>query len=212
LVAACRAEWAAADSAEGVLEAVDSAEAAASAAAEEVSVAAVRRGDGEMSLARLFRHLMSPHWRVRRSFAQRTLASIEQAIARSETRHGGQIRFAVEHALDTGSLLRGLSARERALDVFSALKVWDTEHNNGVLIYLLLADRDVEIIADRGVDARVGAQGWETICREMESAFRGGNFEQGVLGGIERVSSLLAAHYPRDQRGRNELPDRPVVL
>ncbi|MBI3529384.1 MAG: TPM domain-containing protein [Betaproteobacteria bacterium] len=165
-----------------------------------------------MSPARLLRHLMSPHWRVRHSFPPTALARIEQAIAQSETRHGGQIRFAVEHALDTASLLRGLSARERALDVFSALKVWDTEHNNGVLIYLLLADRDVEIIADRGIHGRVGGEGWETICREMESAFRGGNFEQGVLSGIERVSSLLESHYPSDHRGPNELPDRPVVL
>ncbi len=127
-------------------------------------------------------------------------------------RHSGQIRFAVEHALDTGSLWRGLSARERALEVFSALKVWDTEHNNGVLIYLLLADRDVEIIADRGIHERVGSEGWETICREMESAFRDGNFEQGVLNGIERVSGLLESHYPGDRRNRNELPDSPVVL
>ena len=173
---------------------------------------AVRRDDGEMSLLRLVRHLMSPHWRVRRSFPPAVLARIEAAIARSETRHGGQIRLAVEHALDTVPLLRGLSARERALDVFSELKVWDTEYNNGVLIYLLLADRDVELVADRGIHGRVGAQGWETICREMENAFREGSFEQGVLIGIERVSSLLESHYPRDQRGRNELPDRPVVL
>ena len=175
-------------------------------------MAAVRRGDGEMSLSRLLRHLMLPHWRVRRSFPPAALVRIEQAIAQSETRHGGQIRFAVEHALDTVSLLRGLSARARALDVFSALKVWDTEHNNGVLIYLLLADHDVEIIADRGVHGRVGAEGWERICREMENAFREGSFEQGVLSGIERISSLLAAHYPGDQRYRNELLDRPVVL
>ena len=175
-------------------------------------MAAARRGDGEMSLPRLLRHLVLPYWQVRRSFPPAALARIEQAIAQSETRHGGQIRFAVEHALDAASLLRGSSARERALDVFSALKVWDTEHNNGVLIYLLLADRDVEIIADRGIHARVGAEGWESICREMESAFREGNFEQGVSGGIERVSSLLAAHYPGGPRARNELPDRPVVL
>ena len=105
-----------------------------------------------------------------------------------------------------------MSARERALEVFSALKVWDTQHNNGVLIYLLLADRDVEIIADRGIHGRVGAQGWETICRDMERAFSEGRFEQGVLGGIERVSSLLESHFPSTYRGRNELPDRPIVL
>jgi uncharacterized membrane protein len=165
-----------------------------------------------MNLSRLFRHLISPHWRVRRVFPTAALARIERAVAQSEARHGGQIRFAVEHALDTASLLRGLSARERALDVFSALKVWDTEHNNGVLIYLLLADRDVEIIADRGIHGRVGAEGWETICRAMEGAFREGNFEQGVLSGIGQVSGLLESHFPKRRDGLNELPDRPVVL
>ena len=167
---------------------------------------------GEMNLPRLFRHLMTPHWRMRRSFPSAALARIEQAIAQSETRHGGQVRFVVEHALDTASLLRGLAARQRALDVFSALKVWDTEHNNGVLIYLLLADRDVEIIADRGIHGRVGAQGWEAVCREMEGAFREGDFEQGVLRGIARVSGLLASHFPGNSQCPNELSDKPVVL
>ena len=155
---------------------------------------------------------MSPHWRVRHSLPPAALARIEQAIAQSETRHGGQIRFAVEHALDTPSLLRGLVARQRALDVFSALKVWDTEHNNGVLIYLLLADRDVEIIADRGIHGRVSAQGWESVCREMEGAFREGDFEQGGLRGIARVSGLLASHFPGSIRGTNEMSDKPVVF
>jgi uncharacterized membrane protein len=165
-----------------------------------------------MNLTRLLRHLMSPHWRVQRSFPPATLARIERVIAQSEARHGGQIRFAVEHALDTGPLLRGQFARERALDVFSALKVWDTEHNNGVLIYLLLADRDVEIIADRGIHGRIGAEGWEAVCREMEGAFREGEFEQGVLNGIARVSGLLESHFPKVHDGLNELPDRPVVI
>ena len=97
--------------------------------------------------------------------------------------------------------------RERALDIFSQLRVWDTEHNNGVLIYLLLADRDVEIIADRGIDAHVGAAGWETICRAMEKDFRAGLFEHGVIKGIEDVSRLLARHFPPAPPGRrNELP------
>ncbi|HEX7951572.1 MAG TPA: TPM domain-containing protein [Burkholderiales bacterium] len=165
-----------------------------------------------MNPGRLLRHLMSPHWRVRSVFPAPALARIEQAIARSELRHRGQIRFAVEHALDAGSLLRGLSARERALQVFSALKVWDTEHNNGVLIFLMLADHDVEIVADRGIHARVGASAWEAICREMEDAFRNDEFELGVVRGIDRVSSLLEAQFPARHPGPNELPDSPVVL
>jgi uncharacterized membrane protein len=165
-----------------------------------------------MDFSRLLRHLMSPHWLVRRAFSPAVLGRIERTIAHCETRHAGQIRFAVEHALDMSALVRGVSARERALEVFSTLKVWDTEHNNGVLIYLLLADRDVEIVADRGIHQRVGANEWEAVCREMERAFRQGRFEQGVLGGIERVSTLLQVHFARGSRGSNELPDRPVVL
>ncbi len=118
----------------------------------------------------------------------------------------------MEHALELGPLLRGTSARERALEVFSELAVWDTEHNNGVLIYLLLADHDVEIIADRGINAKLDAATWESICRDMESAFRRGRFEQGICSGIERVASLLDVHYPRTNNATNELPDRPVIF
>ena len=171
---------------------------------------------GEMKLSRLMRHLLSPpwlsSWRVRHAFSPAALTRIEQVIARAEAGHRGQIRFAVEHALELGPLLRGTSARERALEVFSELEVWDTEHNNGVLIYLLLADHDVEIIADRGINAKLDAAAWESICRDMESAFRRGLFEQGICSGIERVASLLAVHYPRTNNATNELPDRPVIV
>src|SRR3981081_4059437 len=132
-----------------------------------------------MSIKRIGKHLLEHRWRVRKIFPQRVLASIEQAIKASEAKHSGQIRFVVEGALDGAPLLRNQSARDRALDVFSHLRIWDTAHNSGVLIYLLLADRDVEILADRGIDARVGAAGWERICREME-----GDFRWGKLGGV----------------------------
>ena len=140
------------------------------------------------------------------------LLRIESAIAASESRHSGQIRFAVESALDLHDLLRGKSARERAIEAFAALRVWDTAHNNGALIYLLLADRDVEIVADRGIHERAGSRAWEEVCREMEADFREGRFEEGVLGGIARVSRYLETHFPRRAFGPNELPDQPVVL
>jgi uncharacterized membrane protein len=148
---------------------------------------------------------------VRRLFPQTALDNIERTIAQTEATHDGQIRFAVEHALDFPHLVAGLSARERALDVFSRLRVWDTEHNNGVLIYLLLADRDVEIIADRGIHANVGA-GWEPVCRAMEERFRKGEFEAGVIEGIRAVGEHLAQHFPSERGGENELPDKPVIL
>ena len=138
--------------------------------------------------------------------------AIDKAIKASEAAHCGEIRFVVEGALHIESLLRGQSARERAIDVFSQLRIWDTARNNGVLIYLLLADRDVEIVADRGIDAKVGPQGWERICRKMEAAFRGGDFQGGGIGGIQEVTRHLAKHFPAAGDDRNELPDKPVVV
>ncbi len=165
-----------------------------------------------MKISRLLRHLLTPAWQVRNKLSPAALERIERTIRESEVRHAGQIRFAVEHALEPGAVWRGESAVERALQVFSLLRVWDTEHNNGVLIYLLLADRDIEIIADRGIHGKVGAPAWEAICQEMEAAFRAGRFEEGIVAGIERVSRHLETHFPRHGGTTNELPDRPVVL
>ncbi len=148
----------------------------------------------------------------RRAFPQATLAAIEAAIRASETRHGGEIRFVIENSLAPGQVWRGMRGRERALDVFSRLRVWDTEHNSGVLIYLLLADHDIEIVADRGIAAR-GEQGaWEQVAQTMEAAFRAGEFERGALAGIGRVSDLLAAHFPPTGNNPDELANRPVIL
>jgi uncharacterized membrane protein len=165
-----------------------------------------------MGIGRITKHLVEHHWRARRVFTPKVLAAIEAAIKAGEATHSGQVRFVVEGALDGIPLFRDQGARERALDVFSHLRIWDTEHNNGVLIYLLLADRDVEIIADRGIDAKVGSAGWETICRAMEEDFRAGNFETGVVKGIAAVSRELAKHFPPAGPHPNELPDSPVVM
>src|SRR3954449_6508456 len=164
-----------------------------------------------MGIRRIGRHLLEHNWRLRRIFPPRVLSAVEQAIKAGEASHSGQVRFAVEGALDGKPLFRNQSARARALDIFSQLRVWDTAHNNGVLIYLLLADRDVEIIADRGIDAKVGAAGWEAICRALEAEFRDGQFERGVIRGIGAVSAELAKHFPPQGPHRNELPDAPVV-
>lgn len=165
-----------------------------------------------MGIRRIGKHLLEHHWRVRRIFPPEVLTTIERAIKAGEATHSGQVRFVVEGALDGKPLFRDQPPRERALDVFSQLRIWDTVHNNGVLIYLLLADRDVEIIADRGIDAKVGADGWDKICKAMETDFKAGNFAGGVIRGIEAVSRELAAHFPKQRGGKNELPDAPVVI
>ncbi len=165
-----------------------------------------------MGIRRIGRHLLLHRWQARRLFPSKTLAAIEQAIKKGEATHSGQVRFVVEGALDGAPLFRDQPARERALDIFSQLRIWDTAHNNGVLVYLLLADHNVEIIADRGIDAKVGADGWEKICAGMEADFRARHFESGVIRGIEAVSRQLAKYFPAQGRGPNELPDAPLVI
>jgi uncharacterized membrane protein len=169
-----------------------------------------------MQLARLLRHVSAPHWRTRLSFPAATLDAIEQAVARAERTHGGEIRFAIETSLAPLSVINELSPRARALEVFGHLRVWDTEHNNGVLIYVQLADRVVEIVADRGFAGRVSQPEWEAVCRLMEGHFRAGRYAAGAIAGVDAVGTLLARHYPRPANelasGRNQLPDRPALL
>lgn len=164
-------------------------------------------------MKRWLRHLFTDRSAVRRRFPESTLAAIEQAVKTGEATHSGQIRVVIEASLDGPRLWARESAAERALEVFSLLRVWDTEHNNGVLIYLLMADRDVEIVADRGIHGRVGPQVWEDICHRMEASFRAGRFEAGVIEGVNALGDLLARHYPRTADSPiNELPDSPVLL
>ena len=166
-----------------------------------------------MNWRRFFWHLFTDHWTVRRAFPRAAMRAIERTIAEEERRHEGELRFAVEASLPIGELIRGVRSRERAVDWFGRLGVWDTEHNCGVLIYLLLADRRVEIVADRGIHSRVGSAAWEAICGEMQQEFARGQFERGVVIGVRAVSDLLAAHYPvREGENPNELPDKPAVL
>ena len=165
-----------------------------------------------MSIGRILRHLSLPPWAARRRFPASSLRAIEEAIRQSETRHAGQVRFAVESALEWRALRHDQSPAARAQDMFAHLRIWDTEHNNGVLIYLLLADRHVELVADRGVHAQVGTAGWEAICRRMEAHFRDGRFEAGVIEGIRAVTDILAREYPPSARPANELPNQPVVV
>lgn len=147
-----------------------------------------------------------------RQFPKRVQATIERAVAEQEARHNGELRFVLEGGLPPGSLLRGQRSRARAVDLFGTLRVWDTEHNSGVLIYVLLADRAVEILADRGIQARVGNAAWERICDEMRQRFAAGEFEAGAVQGVRAISDILAAHFPPAGVNPNELPDKPVVL
>lgn len=161
---------------------------------------------------RMLRHLLTTRSSQRRAFPAHALAAVEAAIHAAEREHSGEIRFAIETALDSGRLWSGTSARARAIEIFTQLRVWDTGRNNGVLIYLLLADRDIEIVADRGFDGRVEVPEWEEVCRCMENEFRAGRFEAGAIAGVHRVSAIIARHFPAESGDRNELPNAPVLI
>ena len=165
-----------------------------------------------MQIKRIVKHLLATHGQVKRAFPRDALSDIEQVIKASEAEHTGEIRFVVEGGLDGLPLFNGQSARERAIDLFSQLRVWDTHANSGLLIYLLLADRAVEIVADRGISAKVSAQEWNKICRQMEMDFRQSAYARGVVGGIQAVTHHLVTHFPADGRSGDELPNKPVLL
>jgi uncharacterized membrane protein len=165
-----------------------------------------------MDFARIFRHLIA-EGSARRHFPERVLDAIQQAVAAGELRHQEQVCFAVEGALPLRELWRGRTPRERAHEVFAHLRVWDTEHSSGVLVYVLLSDRAIEIVADRGIAAKVAEPEWVDICTRMQAHFAIGEFERGAVEGVTAVSDILARHFPLDGTARvNELPDRPVLL
>ena len=165
-----------------------------------------------MRFTRFVRHMLVPSWRVDRAFTPEAMAAIELAVQDSEARPRGEIRFAVEGGLDFPALLQGVDARSRAVDVFAHLRVWDTEENTGVLIYVQWLDRRVEIVADRGIARRVPQADWDAVCRRLEMAFREGRYGPGAVEAVRAVGELLAGPFPARGDNPDELPNRPVRL
>ena len=163
-----------------------------------------------MPFARTWRHLVASRARTRRRFPAPVLQSIEAAIVTAEKRTSGEIRFVIETALDGADLWAGLTPRDARAAGFRHLRLWDTELRNGVLIYVLMADRDVEIVADRGAAAVIPAGEWEQVCRLIEDHFHEQRFAAGAAAGVEAVGQLLAKHFPGDKR--DELPNQPALL
>jgi uncharacterized membrane protein len=165
-------------------------------------------------LGRIWRHRWIDEAAVRRVLPADAMGRLASRVGASERRHSGEIRICVEAGLPLSYLWRNAPARERAVTLFGKLRVWDTEHNNGVLIYLLLAEHAIEIVADRGIDSRVDDAEWAAMAQRMGSAFREGRFEDGLTQALEEISALLVAHFPlgENEADVNELPDEPVVL
>jgi uncharacterized membrane protein len=162
-------------------------------------------------ISRLLRH----RWRddAHRAIPREMVERITQRVAASEKRHSGEIRVCIEAGLPTSYVMRDAAPRERAVAMFGKLRVWDTQHNNGVLIYLLLAERAIEIVADRGLTSRVAADEWQRIVEAMRDAFRDGRYEDGLTQAIDAVTPLLVLHFPLQpgDDNPNELPDEPVL-
>ena len=160
---------------------------------------------------RFLRHLWLDTGDTRRALDDAAMARLQSRVQASEQHHSGEIRVVVEASLPWSYLWRGLPARARALTLFGKLRVWDTEHNNGVLVYLLLADHAIEIVADRGLARQVPQAHWDGVLAHMQQAFRQRQFEAGLTEAIDRVDEMLRLHFPLapGQRNPNELPDLP---
>jgi uncharacterized membrane protein len=163
---------------------------------------------------RLFKHRWLDETDARRLLPTEALDRLTRRVQDSERRHSGEIRICIEAGLPLSYLWRDAPARERAIMMFGKLRVWDTEQNNGVLIYLVLADRAIEIVADRGLDRQAPADAWPALAQQMGAAFKAGRFEEGLALAVDRVDALLVQHFALvdGERNPNELPDQPVIV
>jgi uncharacterized membrane protein len=164
-------------------------------------------------LVRLWRHLVTDRADLRRALDESALDAIEAAVRDGERRHRGELRVVIEASLPLRAVLAGVPARVRALEVFGSSRVWDTEDNSGVLLYVLLADRAVEIVADRAAARAVAQARWDAIAVELARAFGNGAARDGCCAAVMAIHGLLGEAFPLDGRANpDELPDRPVVL
>jgi uncharacterized membrane protein len=171
------------------------------------------KNPGGFSLMRVLRHRWLDESDTRKAIPPDLLERLARRVAASEKRHTGEVRIYVEAGLPMSYLWRSATPRERAVAIFGKLRVWDTEHNNGVLIYLLLAEHAIEIVADRGLARHVAPDEWRAIVQRMGASLHEGRFEDGLTQALEEVSALLVQHFPADAGAinDNELPDEPVL-
>ncbi len=163
-------------------------------------------------MKRLLQNMFTGWFRMSQWFPKETLVHIRDVIAHGERGHAGEICFAVEARFSFWSVLNGMQTRRRANQLFSMLRVWDTQDNSGVLLYLQLAERRVELIADRGIAARVDSSQWQKICNEFTADISNGPADVAVLACIEKINTLLSEHFPACEDNPRELSDEPVVL
>lgn len=162
-------------------------------------------------MSRLLQHFLHMPLATRRAFPAATQEAIRAAVQAGERTHRGEIRFVVEGDWPLAAVLAGKTVRERAVEVFGLTRVWDTEENTGLLVYVLLCEQRAEILADRGLHAAAGPGTWDDICQGMLAAFGAGKFEAGSVEAVQRISAVLARHFPATDNNPDELPDAPIV-
>jgi uncharacterized membrane protein len=165
-----------------------------------------------MDIQRALRHLRSTRSAAERAFPQATLTALAAAIATGERMHRGEVRLVIERALPLSAAWAGVTNRQRAIALFADYGIWDTEDNCGVLIYVNLADRKVDIVADRGIDRKIDAATWQAVCNTMTGGFAHGDYHGAALAAVEQVNELLRRHFPANGTRPNELPDQPLML
>ena len=164
------------------------------------------------TLQRIWRHLLTTRRNARRAFPASTLKAIQQKIADGEVTHRAEVKMIVEGSLSLPAVLNGVTSRNRAHELFSHYRIWDTEENVGVLLYVNLADHKVEIIVDRAIGRATKPADWQTVCKTMTKEFANGAFHDSTLAALEQMNSLLTQHFPDEGRKKNELSDKPLVL
>ena len=164
-------------------------------------------------ITRLLQNTFDGWFQLPQRFPVPLLDEVARLVGQGEQTHDGEVRVAIEARLSLSSVLGGMTASRRAHEVFAHLRVWDTEHNSGVLLYVLLAEHRIEIVADRGIARRVGADEWQSICQQMREGFARGDWRGGLLRGVEQANALLRQHFRSDGSHRaDELPDHPIIL
>jgi len=161
---------------------------------------------------RALRHWLSTRNEAERAFPSASLSAIADAIAAGERSHRGEVRLVIEKSLPVSAAWSGVTNRQRAIALFADYGIWDTEDNCGVLIYVNLADRKVDIVADRGIDRKIDAATWQAVCNTMTQGFARGDFHGATLAAVEQVNELLRRHFPSNGARPNELPDHPLML
>lgn len=164
------------------------------------------------SFGRVWRHFAMTKASAKRAFPPATLDAITTAVMTGEQQHRGEIRLVVEKSLPLAAVWAGVTNRQRALAMFAECGVWDTADNSGVLIYVNLAERKVDIVADRGIDGCIDCATWQAVCTTMTAGFARGNFHDSTLAAIAAVNDLLRTHFPATGDRPNDLPDRPMML